>query len=396
MPFGSLTLPDDFTQRLKYAQSQAGMVMPSQQPATAQPTPNQQFDIQNAARQGQLIQPRQDVLYSGINEREDQANQASQIATDKAYNDLAARRKSYYDQVNSQFSNPDWLSGAPSFDGGQNSWNDEVMRNAQTIYNVGKRMGIDDQGIQIGLMTALTESGLKNVNYGDRDSLGLFQQRPSQGWGTPQQVMDPSYAAQKFFSNYRNGSGGNPWQVAQGIQRSAFADGSNYAKYWGQAQNIFGQLRNGGGSMNYSASSVTPIQQQGLSNWINTHNNKYMDYDGAYGAQCVDLYAYYTKGFVGGNPNPVGYAPEIYNNYDSRVYNRLPNNVAGRIGDVAVWGRGPYTPYGHVAVVVGDNGNGTLRVLQSNATNLGPNGPSIISNISKSALMGYLRPYKLG
>ena len=394
MPFGTFTLPDDFTQRLKQAQFNTDLLMPSKDPATSQPSPNQQFDIQNAARQGQLIAPRQDVLYSGINEREQQANQASQIATDKAYNELAGRRKSYYDSMQSQFSNPDWMNGAPDLNGG--GWDSEMMNNAQTIYNVGKQMGIDDRGIQIGIMTALTESGLKNVNYGDRDSLGLFQQRPSQGWGTPQQVLNPNYAAQKFFSNYQNGAGGNPWMVAQNIQRSAFADGSNYAKYWGQAQNIFGQLVSGNGRMNYAGGSVNPIQNQGLSSWINANNNRYLDYDNAYGAQCVDLYAFYTRDFVGGSPNPVGYAPEIYNNYDSRVYNRLPANVAGRVGDVAVWGRGPYTPLGHVAVVVGDNGNGTLRVLQSNATSLGSRGPSIISNISKAALMGYLRPYKLG
>jgi hypothetical protein len=108
------------------------------------------------------------------------------------------------------------------------------------------------------------------------------------------------------------------------------------------------------------------------------------------------MYSYYTSGFVGGKPLPVGYAPEIYNNYDTSVYNRLGNNVAARMGDVAIWGRGPYTPLGHVAIVVGDNGNGTLRVLHSNATSLGSRGNSVISNISKSALYGYLRPKKLG
>ena len=51
----------------------------------------------------------------------------------------------------------------------------------------------------IALATAQQESRLRNLDYGDRDSLGLFQQRPSQGWGTEAQVQDPAYAAGKFY-----------------------------------------------------------------------------------------------------------------------------------------------------------------------------------------------------
>lgn len=88
----------------------------------------------------------------------------------------------------------------------------------------------------------------------------------------------------------------------------------------------------------------------------------------------------------------VGYAPEIFNAYDTRAYTRLGGNTRGVMGDVAIFNRGPGTPYGHVAIVVGDNGNGTLRVLHSNAGPMGSRGNSMISNISKSTLMGYLRP----
>jgi hypothetical protein len=71
--------------------------------------------------------------------------------------------------------------------------------NATTITAVGKRLGLPDHAVTIALATALQESQLHNVAYGDRDSLGLFQQRPSQGWGTAAQVMNPSYAAAAFF-----------------------------------------------------------------------------------------------------------------------------------------------------------------------------------------------------
>lgn len=72
---------------------------------------------------------------------------------------------------------------------------------------------------------AWVESRFRNLNYGDRDSLGVFQQRPSQGWGTPQQVMNVEYAAQKFFETaQRVSQSGTPGQLAQRVQRSAFPE----------------------------------------------------------------------------------------------------------------------------------------------------------------------------
>lgn len=108
------------------------------------------------------------------------------------------------------------------------TWNPDQLNNASIIYQVGVQMGMSSRDIQIALITAMVESNLINVNYGDRDSLGLFQQRPSQGWGTPQQVTDPRYAAGKFFSalkglgeqRYTMGMG----EAAQAVQRSAFPE----------------------------------------------------------------------------------------------------------------------------------------------------------------------------
>jgi TP901 family phage tail tape measure protein len=117
----------------------------------------------------------------------------------------------------------------------------EQMKNAAIIANVGNRLGMSTRDIEIGIMTAITESGLRNVNYGDRDSLGLFQQRPSQGWGTAEQVTNPEYAATKFFNSLRgvDRAGMAPWLAAQAVQRSAYSDGSNYAKWWKAAIAIF-------------------------------------------------------------------------------------------------------------------------------------------------------------
>src|SRR5450432_1385615 len=71
--------------------------------------------------------------------------------------------------------------------------------NSTTIAAVGKRLGLPDHAVTVALATALQESRLRNLAYGDRDSLGLFQQRPSQGWGTSTEILTPSYAAAAFF-----------------------------------------------------------------------------------------------------------------------------------------------------------------------------------------------------
>jgi cell wall-associated NlpC family hydrolase len=99
----------------------------------------------------------------------------------------------------------------------------EQVANAATIVAVGKRMQVPEHGLVTAVVAALQESGLRNLNHGDRDSLGLFQQRPSQGWGTPAEIMNPSYAATTFYQRLIETPG---WQeqsvndAAQSVQRS--------------------------------------------------------------------------------------------------------------------------------------------------------------------------------
>jgi len=72
---------------------------------------------------------------------------------------------------------------------------------------------------------AIVESGVHNLNYGDRDSLGVYQQRWSQGWGSPEQIMNPDYAATQFITRAIAANGGqSAGQLAQDVQRSAFPD----------------------------------------------------------------------------------------------------------------------------------------------------------------------------
>jgi hypothetical protein len=109
--------------------------------------------------------------------------------------------------------------------------------NASVIAAVGAKLGLPDHAITVALATALQESGLRNLPGGDRDSLGLFQQRPSQGWGTPAQIMSPRYAAAAFYQRLVQLPA---WQtlsvtvVAQAVQHSANPDG--YAQWDPQAR----------------------------------------------------------------------------------------------------------------------------------------------------------------
>jgi N-acetylmuramoyl-L-alanine amidase len=114
----------------------------------------------------------------------------------------------------------------------------EMRQNAQAIASVARSQGVSDYGIVIALAAAMQESGLRNVRYGDRDSLGLFQQRPSTGWGTPDQIMDPVFASHSFFGGPSNPHPGLTkglldipgWesmtvsQAAQAVQLSAYPD----------------------------------------------------------------------------------------------------------------------------------------------------------------------------
>jgi LysM repeat protein len=112
----------------------------------------------------------------------------------------------------------------------------EMRGNAAIIVSVGRRIGVGDYGLIIALAAAMQESGLRNLDHGDRDSLGLFQQRSSTGWGTPAQIMDPVQASLAFFGGPGNPNAGRTrglldipgWpsmtvtQAAQAVQISAY------------------------------------------------------------------------------------------------------------------------------------------------------------------------------
>ncbi|MBN9608876.1 MAG: M15 family metallopeptidase [Actinobacteria bacterium] len=123
----------------------------------------------------------------------------------------------------------------------------EQTMNAATIASVAAARGLGTAGAVIGVMTAMTESSLLNIDHGDEagpDSRGLFQQRDS--WGPASVRMDPAGAADLFFDRLETIDGWQdlaPWAAAQQVQHSAFADGSNYAAHYQDALTIVAGLQ---------------------------------------------------------------------------------------------------------------------------------------------------------
>jgi murein DD-endopeptidase MepM/ murein hydrolase activator NlpD len=130
------------------------------------------------------------------------------------------------------------------------SYGEAQIRNAAVIINVGAELEVPPRGWVIAVATAMQESALTNLPHlgarNDHDSVGLFQQRPSQGWGTPAQLQDPAYASRKFYEKLVKVPGWTEMaltEAAQAVQRSAFPDA--YAKHEPLAAHIVNMLADG-------------------------------------------------------------------------------------------------------------------------------------------------------
>ncbi|MFF4807030.1 hypothetical protein ACFY03_02255 [Micromonospora chersina] len=121
--------------------------------------------------------------------------------------------------------------------------NDEQTANAKAIIAATKKAGLPERAAVISIATSLQESKLENLGHlgdaNDHDSLGLFQQRPSSGWGTPEQITNPEYSTLAFEKGLKQVDG---WQdmplteAAQTVQVSAYPDA--YAQWEQQAADI--------------------------------------------------------------------------------------------------------------------------------------------------------------
>ncbi|OEV03671.1 hypothetical protein AN216_10490 [Streptomyces oceani] len=112
-----------------------------------------------------------------------------------------------------------------------------------TVHDVAVDMGANEKVMLAAFEAGWVESHMNNLNCGDRDSLGVFQQRPSQGWGTPEQCMDPVHATTKFLEQAIPNDQANPGytagQLAQSVQRSAYPE--RYDQSEGKARELIAE-----------------------------------------------------------------------------------------------------------------------------------------------------------
>jgi hypothetical protein len=124
----------------------------------------------------------------------------------------------------------------PGKDTGYGTYTTDQIANATTIYQVSVNLHLPQYAAVIAIATALQESDLYNLDYGDRDSIGLFQQRPSQGWGTYAEIMNPVYSSTKFYEalvQVPNWQAIPLTEAAQAVQKSAYPNA--YAAHQNQA-----------------------------------------------------------------------------------------------------------------------------------------------------------------
>ena len=117
------------------------------------------------------------------------------------------------------------------------SWAPDQASNSAVITAIALRRGLPARAATIALATAMQESKVRNITFGDRDSVGLFQQRPSQGWGTVEEIMNPEYSSNAFYDGLikvPDWENADIAHAAQEVQRSA--DGSYYAQHEGKAR----------------------------------------------------------------------------------------------------------------------------------------------------------------
>lgn len=161
---------------------------------------------------------------------------------------------------------------------GDREWTGEQMTNAQTITGVVQQRQLPKRAAVIAISTAIVESDLVNVHHGDRDSLGLFQQRPSQGWGSAEQVTNPVYATNTFLDHLVELDGWYempPGVAQQTVQASAFPDryapqeqpaSELMARFWTGPDNPVPPPSSGGGDPAQQAGFNTQCPDQGGSN----------------------------------------------------------------------------------------------------------------------------------
>ncbi|NUR29843.1 MAG: hypothetical protein HOV67_22025 [Kribbellaceae bacterium] len=223
----------------------------------------------------------------------------------------------------------------------------EQASNLVVVVNAGDRYGVGEPGEVIAVMTAMTESSLRNTDRGDAagpDSRGLFQQRD--GWGPVEVRMDPAAAAGLFYAALANVPGWRsmePWTAAQAVQRSAFSDGANYRSNYDAAVRLVAARPAAGACGNWGAGDTSQLPGAEVAvrralGLVGSHG---------YYQLCARL-----ASNVWGRPQSGYYsaAEQWSRMVDSG--NAHPDDRRPPVGALVFWST--QGPYGHVAVYVGN------------------------------------------
>ncbi|HPU13931.1 MAG TPA: hypothetical protein PLQ19_09075 [Aeromicrobium sp.] len=146
----------------------------------------------------------------------------------------------------------------------------EQAKWASLMAAMAHQRGLPPRATSIAIATAYQESKIRNIDYGDRDSIGLFQQRPSQGWGTVEQIMDPIYSTGKFYDDLARVDNYQNLEItvaAQTVQRSAFPDA--YADHEADARALASALRGHSKAAFACQSDATEPSDADLTEWLN-------------------------------------------------------------------------------------------------------------------------------
>nr|WP_052477861.1 hypothetical protein [Kibdelosporangium sp. MJ126-NF4]CEL14532.1 putative secreted protein [Kibdelosporangium sp. MJ126-NF4]CTQ88897.1 putative secreted protein [Kibdelosporangium sp. MJ126-NF4] len=152
---------------------------------------------------------------------------------------------------------------------------DRDINVTRTVHQVGRDHSVSDKVMLAGFEAGWVESHMNNLPCGDLDSLGVFQQRPSQGWGTPEQIMNVTYASTQFFTRAKSSEARNPgfaaWQIAQDVQRSCCP--SRYADAEGKARAMMNEVGTSRTRFVYSNSGGQLIGKNDLNDaWVTLRN----------------------------------------------------------------------------------------------------------------------------
>lgn len=262
--------------------------------------------------------------------------------------------------------------------------------NAAHIIRAAVDLGLPKRAMQIAVMVGIAESTLRVLNYGDAaapDARGVFQQAVT-GWGTYQCRMDPYCSATAFLQKLKTVTAwetSDPALVAHTVQVNPTPEA--YRPAWSPAVKVVDAIlatATTGPGASPSIGGAPAELSAAVDRYVNRVRGLAIDHDGQHGAQCVDLSMHYTIAM--GGPQIYGNGRDWWNTgRASGFYNGIAANDPARKGDVACWGTTMGGGWGHVAIVLQDQGS-TLRVLTQNP------GPPAIRNLTKNGLDGYLRP----